>query len=508
MLPFAGLSLLAACLPTTDFDALAYHLLGPKEYFTAGRITFLPHNIYTTFPFFTEMFALLGMTVASDWYLGGLVGQVVLWSFGPFTALAVGRLAGRSFGSVAGWLAATAYMTTPWVYRLSVIPYVEGAMLFYGVLALDHATRRGSHAAFLAGCFSGCAVACKYPGLVMVAVPAAVAMLSIDPKRFPSLMLRYSIGMLIFAGPWLVRNYAWTGNPVYPLAYPLFGGIDLNDAQAARFANAHAPSDYRLASFLRYLFEIVARSDWQSGLIFAFAPLAMLHRERRRALAYWGLVVYLFLAFWALTHRLDRFWLTLEPILAILAGAGMAWSRNWLQRTMVGGTLLLTMIYNLAYCSTALCGLPNYTIDLREQREWNSTRLWPAVAMANDPQLIARDETVLFVGFAGIYDALVAARYNTVFDDNLLERWAHNEAGQRKAAAEIRQKLQQEGIDAIVVDWSWIERYRSPGNYGYADAITRDLFESLTRERVLTKVYPQVDHGPVELYRVVDGESD
>jgi hypothetical protein len=342
----------------------------------------------------------------------------------------------------------------------------------------------------------------------MVAVPAAVAMLSIDPKRFPSLMLRYSIGMLIFAGPWLVRNYAWTGNPVYPLAYPLFGGIDLNDAQAARFANAHAPSDYRLASFLRYLFEIVARSDWQSGLIFAFAPLAMLHRERRRALAYWGLVVYLFLAFWALTHRLDRFWLTLEPILAILAGAGMAWSRNWLQRTMVGGTLLLTMIYNLAYCSTALCGLPNYTIDLREQREWNSTRLWPAVAMANDPQLIARDETVLFVGFAGIYDALVAARYNTVFDDNLLERWAHNEAGQRKAAAEIRQKLQQEGIDAIVVDWSWIERYRSPGNYGYADAITRDLFESLTRERVLTKVYPQVDHGPVELYRVVDGESD
>ncbi|MGL4463569.1 MAG: hypothetical protein ACRC1K_15565, partial [Planctomycetia bacterium] len=37
MTPFAALSFLGACLPTTDYDAVAYHLLGPKEWYVAGR---------------------------------------------------------------------------------------------------------------------------------------------------------------------------------------------------------------------------------------------------------------------------------------------------------------------------------------------------------------------------------------------------------------------------------------------------------------------------------------
>ena len=46
-----GLMALGAMLPTIDFDAIEYHLQGPKEYFQAGRIAFLPHNVYTSMPF-------------------------------------------------------------------------------------------------------------------------------------------------------------------------------------------------------------------------------------------------------------------------------------------------------------------------------------------------------------------------------------------------------------------------------------------------------------------------
>ncbi len=68
---------LGAMLPSTDFDVKEYHIQGPKEWFMNGAIEMLPHNVYTSFPFLTEMFHLLGMELSSDWYLGALAGKLV-----------------------------------------------------------------------------------------------------------------------------------------------------------------------------------------------------------------------------------------------------------------------------------------------------------------------------------------------------------------------------------------------------------------------------------------------
>jgi hypothetical protein len=53
--PFLLLMLFGAMTPSIDFDVKEYHLQGPKEFFQAGRIGFLEHNVYTSFPFLTEM---------------------------------------------------------------------------------------------------------------------------------------------------------------------------------------------------------------------------------------------------------------------------------------------------------------------------------------------------------------------------------------------------------------------------------------------------------------------
>jgi len=66
--PFLITMFLGALLPSIDFDVLEYHLQGPKEYFQAGRIAFLPHNVYTSMPFGVEMLHLMGMEV---WEIGG-----------------------------------------------------------------------------------------------------------------------------------------------------------------------------------------------------------------------------------------------------------------------------------------------------------------------------------------------------------------------------------------------------------------------------------------------------
>jgi Zn-dependent protease with chaperone function len=131
VVPFAIYLLLGAVSPPTDFDVREYHLQGPKEWFQAGRITFLRHNVYTSFPFLTEMLSLTGMVLAEDWWSGALVGQIVLACFQLLSALAVFSIARRWISADVAWLATLIYLTTPWTLRISLIAYAEGALTFY-----------------------------------------------------------------------------------------------------------------------------------------------------------------------------------------------------------------------------------------------------------------------------------------------------------------------------------------------------------------------------------------
>ncbi|HLQ44498.1 MAG TPA: phospholipid carrier-dependent glycosyltransferase, partial [Planctomycetaceae bacterium] len=325
--------LLGSLLPPTDFDVKAYHLTGPKEYFLDGRITFLPHNVYTNFPFLTEMLCLLGMVLRQDWFRGALAGQAVLMGFAPLTALALFCAGRRWFNSSVGWLAATIYLSTPWTYRLAIIAYVEGALSCYLSLTLftvllvsqamrESADQMAANRLFLlAGLFAGSAMACKYPGLVSVVLPLGLASgviawrqcrqhspsaaateamttnveLVLPDGDLPIVaaadgtgnvptplkaLLAFGVGVAITIGPWLLKNLVETGNPVYPLAYGLFGGRDWDAASHAKWRAAHSPKSYAIMSsdvdrtLAQYFIDVTAMADWLSPLLFGFAPLA------------------------------------------------------------------------------------------------------------------------------------------------------------------------------------------------------------------------------------------
>jgi hypothetical protein len=72
IVPFAIYLLLGSLSPPTDFDVREYHLQGPKEWFQQGRISYLRHNVYTSFPFLSEMLPLSAMVLIGDWWEGAL----------------------------------------------------------------------------------------------------------------------------------------------------------------------------------------------------------------------------------------------------------------------------------------------------------------------------------------------------------------------------------------------------------------------------------------------------
>jgi 4-amino-4-deoxy-L-arabinose transferase-like glycosyltransferase len=513
-LPFVLSMLLGSMLPSTDFDAKEYHLQGPKEFYQAGRITFLPHNVYTSFPFLTEMLNLLAMVLRNDWYWGALAGKAVLMCFGLLTSMALYAAGRRWFSPSVGWLAATIHLTTPWTYRISTIAGAEGGLTFYLMAALLavmigierlSANKISFRQFLLAGLLAGSAMACKYPGVLSVVIPLGGAVLAAPFVKSLPLKQRsrvavtaaavFAAGVLVSLGPWLVKNLSETGNPVYPLLYTVFGGEDWDAQLNAKWRAAHSPEVNDQRGLLFWFVDVTARNDWLSPLLYAFAPLALLvttHKYITRLI--WLYVAYLFFTWWCFTHRLDRFWVPMIPAVALLAGIGAAsrtapiWRSVGGWRFAVGTCVVAAALFNLGIITSGMAGYNAYLVDLNYAREWPTKHTRPEIAQMN--RRLPPNSKVLCVGEAMLFDARFAVVYNTVFDRSIFQQWcAEEQIGVPPGELPMRdpkiiqQKLREEGITHVFVNWAEILRYRT--SYGYTDFVTPKRFARLQEQGVL-----------------------
>jgi len=147
-----------------------------------------------------------------------------------------------------------------------------------------------------------------------------------------------------------------------------------------------------------------------------------------------------------------------------------------------------------------------------EHRRFSKSTASKAVFLADDGGLIPRQGTVLYVGFAGVYYSNHPFCYNSLFDDSILELLASDPLSPPglHSLTELRRRFRERGIDYVVVDWEWIRKYKSPGNYGYTDFVTPKLFDELMAMGFLGRVVaettdpsdPKNTEPWLEMYRV------
>jgi hypothetical protein len=527
--PFVVVMILASMLPSIDFDVLEYHLQGPKEYFQSGRISYLPHNVYTNMPFNVEMLHLLGMEVMGDWWWGGLSGQLLVAFFGPAAAILIAGAARRLASSRAGWIAAIVYLSTPWIYRLAAIAYVEGPLCFYHAAAIWVLLEgRGLASAGiwrvwgLQGLLAGCAMGCKYTGFVSAGIPFGIlSLLDSGRRRSMAPVVCYVLGWAVVMTPWLGKNVLDTRNPVYPLECRIFPSPEWDADREVRWQRVHGPraleigelkssladwwhgrellpdSFHVVRQFWSSLVDVAGRSDWQSPLYVALAPLALLRAgSRRAALALWSFVAYLFLTWWFATHRIDRFWLPILPPLAILAGLGADWIRARSWTVVLTIVMTISIVTNLTYISTALAGLNEWTGDLVLLRD-KITGRWNAPMGRMDNELRA-DAKPLMVGQAAVFHLKHRVAYNTVFNPETIEQLAKG-----RTAEEFRRALEERHLTHVYVDWKEISRHRLPTGYGFSAFVVPERFTAWVAANVLAS--PQKMGPDQELYEIRSG---
>src|SRR5262249_40785050 len=150
------------------------------------------------------------------------------------------------------------------------------------------------------GLLAGGAMACKYPGLVSAVAPfGLLAILAAIRSRQWRIAAAFVLGWAVVMTPWMAKNVVDTGNPVYPLGYRVFGGRLWDTARESKWFNVHGPKGVSLEALGESIVDVAGRSDWQSLLYVALAPLSLVRRDQRRAVwMLWAYVVYLFSTWW------------------------------------------------------------------------------------------------------------------------------------------------------------------------------------------------------------------
>ena len=527
--PFVLVILWGGMLPPWQFDVREYHLQVPKEWYLAGRIQFLPHNVYGNMPLGAEMHAVLGMSLLQgwrDWWWGALVGKTVIACFAPLTALAVYALGSRFISKAAGAVGAFVFISTPWVAHVSMAGLIEGTYAFYSVLAIHLTllvTRSCSTESntnpedstnlrslvLLAGFMAGSSVACKYPALLFVVAPLLVwtGLFPLGTNHVRRLTI-FGLGVVCACGLWFGKNWVQTGNPTYPLLYEWFDGRTRTPEKHEQWSRAHrAPANgIGVNKLAGSLMTTAMTSDYLSPLLVPLGLIGLFSRRHRRlVLPLAGILIFVFTTWWLLTHRVDRFLVPMAPLAAVLAGIGATWSAGTVWRRAMIALLMVGCAANFLLVSSRDVSDNRFFVklsELRADRESQHDKGYFHLHRAHDlvNQVVQPDFAALLVGEAQVFNLEVPIRYNTCFDDCLFEQLM-----QGRSRLQRLDVLRQQRISHVFIFWRELDRYRDPGNYGYSDYVTRERIyrEFVDEQKLLKPISSDDDSESSELFEVV-----
>ena len=516
-LGYVLLTFLVNLTPETFYDSMVYHLAVPEYWLSHHGLSDFPTNFFSNYPYGAETYFLNGL-VFQGTESAKMLHAVAL----VVCALLAGGWARELGGPRAGYLALGLVLTLPHFAINVWTTQVEGFLALAAVLFIYALNRWISSKelswAFAAGLFAGLAVGVKYNGVIVIV--AALAVLVFQKPVFKSKdlwksFLFFAVGFLLTVGPWVLKNWVYTGNPAFPYFTSLFQGRHLPSAGYEKLlTEQQGRMTEHWWDWLILPWKLVISNpdsySFAGPVALAFLPLLFLFKLKHpilRFLVWVSLLV--FLACVAVTHIL-RFMLPDFVLLYILLGAVLAGG----DRPAWGKGAAWVAGFSAILCFGYMADMVHYYYDFagifsgrqtRDQYLTDSRKLTSYYEMAQWLSAhLPEDKRLLIVGDArGLYYKQPFLT-NTVFDDQTLAKIAREET----TAQGIAERLRKMGVDYLVVNG--LEGIRVSKDYGHYDLTTaqwKNLDEFIQRgtqliySQNLQAVYgilPQLKEKPKE----------
>lgn len=246
---FMLINILPALAPVSEFDSLAYHLAFAKVYANSHSLVYQPSHIYTTMPQGMSM-----IYTIPELFSAPNLSSLIAYSFGIFASLAIYALVRRRHSEPAALIASLLFFTAPAVMERLPQTAVDVSQTYFfltGVIVLlkyiaESDDSKKTSLTILFSVLIGIAVSIKLTGLVLAFAMVIGITFSwllykqrFEAKHTIKHIMIFGFIVLLLISPWLARGYAYTGNPLYPQAYTIFGGKYLNSQLTQLYANFH-----------------------------------------------------------------------------------------------------------------------------------------------------------------------------------------------------------------------------------------------------------------------------
>lgn len=482
-------AILQAAAPPYMRDSLVYHLLCPKEYLKVGRLVHISGNIFSAFPKGHEMLMMLLLCIGGDRAAQG---------FSILQQLAgIGALYGLTYlmvGPKPAALCVIGYATVPPIIYFTGCGYVEPALLMTlggSLLVLFLSFESGKYTTLtesvglgpisLLGFLTGWMPALKYSGLIYLGLFGLILLWNYRKgavKKALSVIGVFSLS----AAPglcWMGWNWVTLGNPVYPMAWYIFGGRGWDETRTlamSQYLDIYGMGrnllDYlilpwRLAFSGRF---DTIRFDGAMGpfliivIILAMSSLIQLIRCRSigRMTREIGLMFFASAAFFVFGTQQVRFWLPSQmlacayvaPVVGLLVNSVKG---RWVLKMVLILILIASFTWNMWFLGKQFLAVGYYrpVLGMEQEKDFLVRRVpgYPALEFIN--QNLPSRSNLLCV-WTGAYGYYLNRKYysDTFIEDITLKGFIHASINGK----ELSQRLKQAGFTHLFLNLSILEK--------------------------------------------------
>ena len=221
-----ALIVILSLVPPVSKDALVHHLAVPKLYLKHGGMYEIPFMPFSYFPMNLHLLYLVPLYFGND-----IIPKFIHFGFALLTAWLIFGYLKRRLNTTYGLLGVILFLSVPIILKLSISVYIDLGMIFFSTAALLLLLRwieSGFQKRYLliSAVFCGLAMGTKYNGLITfflltLFVPFLYSRYARDKK--PGFRKAAAMGVVFFLvsilvfSPWMLRNYHWKSNPIFPL---------------------------------------------------------------------------------------------------------------------------------------------------------------------------------------------------------------------------------------------------------------------------------------------------
>ena len=215
-----------SCVPPVSKDALTHHLAVPKLYLNHGGIYEIPSLEFSYYPMNIDLLYIIPLYLGND-----ILAKYIHFTFALLTGWLIFDYLKRRINNLSALFGALLFLSIPIIVKLSVTVYVDLSLVFFStasILFLLKWTEKDFQLKYLiiSALSCGFALGTKYNGLIVLFlltlfVPFIYSRYFQNSTRSQYRAIYYGafflfISLLLFS-PWLIKNFIWTNNPLYPL---------------------------------------------------------------------------------------------------------------------------------------------------------------------------------------------------------------------------------------------------------------------------------------------------